>query len=186
MGVDVYLRWKNQTKAESNSEGYIRDIGASQVLFEECWESELVERRRRILEGLPVETPAAVTIEFSDLVAEDAETPENSVTDRSDDKEPEPKTIIENSADESDDGDEEDFGGDWKPFPAALLRKREKTARRHVWAFAKRDINARGITDGEKIHQLFLERWLPYKEFIELAEKKERETGEPVEIWVSY
>ena len=100
MGVDVYLRWKNQTKAESNSEGYIRDIGASQVLFEECWESELVQRRRRILEGLPVETPAAVTIEFSDLVAEDAETPENSVTDRSDDKEPEPKTIIENSADE--------------------------------------------------------------------------------------
>ena len=84
------------------------------------------------------------------------------------------------------DGDEEDFGGDWKPFPAALLQKREKTARRHVWAFAKRDINARGITDGEKIHQLFLERWLPYKEFIELAEKKERETGELVEIWVSY
>ena len=39
MGVDVYLRWKNQTKAESNSEGYIRDIGASQVLFEECWVS---------------------------------------------------------------------------------------------------------------------------------------------------
>ena len=47
-------------------------------------------------------------------------------------------------------------------------------------------MNPRGITDGEKIHQLFLDRWLPYKEFIELAEKKERETGKPVEIWVSY
>ena len=185
MGVDVYLRWTNQTEAESNTDGYIRGAGASQVLFEECWEPELVERGRRILEGLPVKAPAGVAIEFSELVADGAETPEGRGASSSDDEKPE--TPAEDSADESaDDEDDDDFENEWKPFPAAILRRREKTARRHVWAFAKHDMNARGITDGKKIHQLFLERWLPYKEFIELAEKKERETGQPVEIRVSY
>ena len=174
MGVDVYLRWKGQTEEEANAESWTRGVGASQVLFEECWPPETVERSRRIAAGLPVEPINPMIIKFDELAGEPPKIGEPTAK-----KDAEPEVIIsDNEADGVD--------GEYKPFPAALLRKREKAARRHVWAFAKLEMNERGVTDGERIHQRFLEEWLPYKRFIELAEQKEHETGQPVEVWVSY
>ena len=177
MGVDVYLRWKGQTEEEANAEGWTRGVGASQVLFKECWPPETVERARRIAAGLPVEPVEPVVIKFDELAEEPPRPGEPTAEPENEDAEPE--LII---GDDEADG----FDGEYKPFPAALLRTHEKAARRQVWAFAKLEMNDRGVTDGERIHQRFLEEWLPYKRFIEIAEQKERETGQPVEVWVSY
>ena len=182
MGVDVYLRWKDQTEEEANADGWTRGVGASQVLFEECWPPETVERSRKIAAGLPVEPLNPVTITFDEVTGEGPEPNGDRAAREREDVEPEPEIPELIIGDDEDD----DFDGDYKPFRAALLRKREKPARRHVWAFAKLEMNERGVTDGERIHQRFLEEWLPYKRFIELAEQKERETGQPVEVWVSY
>ena len=174
MGVDVHMRWKNQTEAEGNALGYIRGAGASQVLFAECWEPELLERTRRLLASEPVEPPPTITVTFDDLIEEDG-------TEGGGDEDPEIDTVEPES-----DDDAEGIDDDWKAFPAAVLRSREKAARRHVWAQAKLHMANKGNTDGEEVHQLFLERWLPYKTFIKLAEQKERETGRPVEVLVCY
>ena len=173
MGVDVHMRWQDQTAADRNARGYIRGAGASQVLFAECWEPEILERARKILAGEPVPDPPTITIAFDALVGDG----DDAAPKGEDDDDPEIEIF-----DPENDAASDDFDGDWKPFPAALLRSREKAARRHVWAFAKLNMADRNITDCEEIHRLFLERWLPYKKLIALAERKEAETGKPVEV----
>ena len=91
---------------------------------------------------------------------------------------------IERRAEKRDPDAKEDKRG--TAFPGAVLRRRERTARRYLWLSAEKTLEANGVHDREKVHHEFLTQWLPYKDLIATAERKELETGEPVRVGVYY